>query len=162
MFGMDLPTHPVLTYMVPGILACALEHGYPFLTYGVLPTILAAGSCWLEEKYNINLRLDLVSLEFQYYPAKYPNDLRVVADPQQALPIPFAPAPGSGEDYIPQWKWSLYATKSLTDNLSLVGLIGRDYAEPNTNGTQYNQTEAGDFLQQTKSFWWQVRLKVVF
>jgi hypothetical protein len=149
MFGVDLPTHPLLTYplMLPamgygltdkgpgGSRSQKIKNG---LVYGGIGIASGALMWALQKKLNFNGAFDVVSFEMEYFESPYPNDNGYQTKTRNAgIPIPSLGS-GATPDYNAEssgvyssrtenWKWSLYAVKSLGRNVSIIGLAGRDH-----------------------------------
>jgi hypothetical protein len=74
------------------------------------------------------LALDECVLEFERWPGYYPdNYYKTVIS---GTPLPATRTTGTAYDtaqYMPQWRWSLYMKKRITENIAIVGQIGRNH-----------------------------------
>jgi hypothetical protein len=96
--------------------------------------------------------LDVLSLEFEYFPNRYPNSYQLVYT--SLVPNPTPNTPG-----LP-WKWSLYAKKTFLRNFAIIGQVARDhfvFTNSNTNA-QIKQ----DVLNEAGDMWWVLRLNANF
>jgi hypothetical protein len=96
--------------------------------------------------------LDILSLEFEFDPDRYPNNYKNVID--RNIPA-YLVLPG--KDLNPL-KWSLYAKKTFFDRMSILGQIARDHMRPPF--PSYVQTERDDVLPRSGDWWWVLRLTV--
>jgi hypothetical protein len=72
--------------------------------------------------------LDLLSLEFEYFPNPMDDDMEQMVSKGNYNPIPY----GSGllfphADHRDDWKWSVYASKQVLSGFSLRGQIANDH-----------------------------------
>jgi hypothetical protein len=109
--------------------------------------------------------LDVIALEAEYYGKKYVNRVPVIAQGLglMRLPLPYDPELNSGypsgdstvygasRKYlksfyysgVAQWKWSLYAKKTLFGNFSITGQAARDHSRVQTTlASSMDQEEA--------------------
>ncbi len=110
--------------------------------------------------------LDVMSVEVEHYPNRYPNDNAYVMGQsgENSLPVPLpvllpnaSNLPG-GKVY--PWFWSFYAKKTFLDRFSLIAQLARDHMRPFNNNPLYAYT--GDVFEQKGDWWWNVRLRADF
>jgi hypothetical protein len=166
MLGFNVPTHPFTSYgLIP--IGIALFDWQTFLKKpalyggaGLLSGIIAGGGTWLLEKYlKANLRLDVLSVEAEWFGARYPDsygpDLNIT-------PVP-ATVPPDGDigDYTrDNWKWAVYAKKTVFGGLSIIGLVGRDHLRTETFIKKDMDYEAA--LIKNHHWYWMLKLKYNF
>jgi hypothetical protein len=139
--GVNVPTHPFTSYGLMPI-AIAMSNFDVFKKNwavlggaGILGGIVTGGGTWLLEKYvGKNLRLDVLSVEAEWYGCKYPDSYFNVTLSDYA--VPDRPKSGSGltwDDYTrDNWKWSIFAEKTFFNKFSLIFQIARDHLRLHT------------------------------
>jgi len=107
--------------------------------------------------------IDVLSIEVEHYPNRYPNDIFYVLgqsnENSQPLPLPQVVPNASnlpGGKVYP-WFWSIYAKKTFLDRFSIIAQLARDHMRPFNNDPQYSYT--GDVFEQKGDWWWNVRLR---
>jgi hypothetical protein len=141
MVGFNWPTHPLLSYTVlPAIMAFGLrnkdqiglgDYVHPSALVAAGTGILSGvGLWWLGRKFDFNPGLDVISMELEYFGNPYVNSLNTTKFDNQ--PIPLSSYGGEKSDvyknfHVDDWKWSVYARKSFTPNISFMGQIARDH-----------------------------------
>ena len=164
MVGFNVPTYPAITY---AILPGALMFRRYFKVNGATALIggagLAAGigSTFLEltkgDYFQKKLRLDLLSVEFEYFDFNYD---------QFGFPPNTDPNAGLGFDNLAlqyRFHWSIVARKTIVNGLCIKLLVGKDhYRNTGTNTGTLNgvdnpvgtgSNEAGGELLLTRSDW---------
>ena len=93
---------------------------------------------------------DDLSLEFEYFPPRYPDSWREVFD--ENIPVPFT------QDSRPRlpWKVSVYAKKTFLHNFFIVGQVARDHMRPTFPDLKNMERE--DVLNGINDWWWVVSL----
>ncbi|MBN1130422.1 MAG: hypothetical protein JXA71_15625 [Chitinispirillaceae bacterium] len=107
------------------------------------------------------LDLDVLSLEYEYLPNKYPNSTYFL-NGQTLQPVPqpgLFPSIGSDKKVYP-WYWTIYAKKTFLDRFSLIAMFARDHMKPIHNDPLYLFYE--DVLERKGDWWWNVRLNVKY
>lgn len=105
--------------------------------------------------------LDVVSVEVEHYPNRYPNsDFCIVGQNSQFLPVPTIFPSGTSDLKVKvyPWFWSIYVKKTFLDRFALIAQFARDHMRPINNNTNYQYTE--DVLERKGDWWWNVRLNV--
>jgi hypothetical protein len=95
--------------------------------------------------------LDVLSLEVEHFPNRYPNSYRNVIENTQPLPLVVA-LPKAAE-----WKCSLYAKKTVLKKFSIVGQIARDHMRPAF--TDLKNSEKEDVLRYYGDWWWNLAFR---
>ena len=187
MFGFNWPTHQFLSYLiVPSAMTYMLEPNFDkkgskaaFVYFGSYVTAL--GSWLLDKTLGINTKLDVLSVEAEYYGKKYVNRVPVIGQGlgMMRLPIPYDPqlnsgypsgditASGSGKyskstyyARAAQWKWSIYAKKTLFNNFSITVQAARDHSRVQTTlASSLDQEEA---LIKDKQWCWMLKFGYSF
>jgi hypothetical protein len=166
MFGFNWPTHPIASYgLIPiGIALCNWDnfqrHQVLYGGAGLLSGLVAGGGTWLLEKYvKANVRLDVLSVEAEWFGARYPDSY---GPDLNLTPVPASPpADGTSGDYTrDNWKWAIYAKKTIFGGLSLIGLVGRDHLRTETyikKDQDYEET-----LIKNNQWYWMFKIKGSF
>ena len=95
---------------------------------------------------------DVLSLELEYDPNKYPNSyLNVI---ESNLPT-YLVLPSKN---LTTLRWSIYAKKTFLDKFCLIGQVALDHMRPPQ--PSYIQTERDDVLSRHGDWWWALRLLV--
>ena len=104
------------------------------------------------------LDFDVLSLEYEYVPNKYPNStLNLLGITTQPVPAPsLFPSTGTGKVY--PWYWTMYAKKTFLDRFAVIVQFARDHMRPINNDPAYQYVE--DVLERKGDWWWVVRLNV--
>ena len=103
--------------------------------------------------------LDVFSVEGEWFGSRYKDsyESNMGRKPAPARPSGFE----TEEDYIhDNWKWALYAKKTLFGGMSLIGLVGRDHLRTETFIGQYKDYEAT--LVRPNHRYWMVKIKYSF
>jgi len=168
MIGIDLPTHPLLSYgIIPFLLTKWLrdETGDDIrpLSYVLLIPALASG--FASHYLGWDLGLDEFSLECEWASQRFPNsNQKVITFGTATGPMPI-PVPDTRSNFgiTPmQVKYALYFKKSFKDNrFALSGLVGRDHMKPSENAPPVDQ-QTDDFLQTKNQWWWMLRFSAQF
>jgi len=74
--------------------------------------------------------LDVIAIEVEHYSNKYPNDWELILERNLPLPnlgdteiTPYDPGEYDDDD----WKWSVYATRNITQGLRVSAQVARDH-----------------------------------
>ncbi len=164
MFGLTFPTHPLACWLTfAGLQGASLLDGFFKETLGIPAhpgaaaggVVLAGGLWWLEKLSDMPLRLDELAFEVEWYGSRFPNSTsRVVT---HGYPIPAQPE----ADYVTydysedDWKWSLYAKKTLADGFSLTMQAARDHYRTVTEFEQQKDRE--EALTKPKHWYWMMK-----
>jgi hypothetical protein len=167
MVGINLPTNPLISYgILPFLLTKWLkdETGSDIrsLQWVTLVAGLASGAA--EQFFGWDCRLDVLSMEFEWFSQRFPNSDYFVRDPQYNIPIPMSNIGRVTADFgrFETSKYALYFKKSFMKNhFALSGLVGRDHMKP-TEQTPPSYQQTDDFLQTKAHWWWTLRLSANF
>lgn len=147
MAGVNLPTHQFLSYCIlPAVLGYELEGNSSrklnkMLGAGVPGIVLGLGSWMLDHFCGSNTRLDLVSLETEWYGCPYQDSY---ANPMtNGLPVPStARTPGYSDDKdrinYDDVKWSLYLKKRFFNNGEIIMQFARDHSRTEIQLKKYS------------------------
>ena len=106
------------------------------------------------------LDFDVLSLEYEHFPNKYPNSLvNVLGANTQYLPQP-SPSGFIGFEKAYPWYWTIYAKKTFLDKFALIVQFARDHMRPINNDPTKIYVE--DVLERKGYWWWDVRLNVKY
>lgn len=111
--------------------------------------------------------LDVLSIEVEHYPNRYPNDDYQVfggTGETNAVPLPLPyPAglndPNLQNSGIYPWFWSFYAKKNFLGRFSIIAQFARDHMRPFNNNVTWALYNTGDAFEQKGDWWWNVRLR---
>jgi hypothetical protein len=95
---------------------------------------------------------DVLSLEFEHFPNKYPNSYQMVF--QNIQPVPLKSIDRASNP----WKWSLYAKKTFLQRFAIIGQVARDHFVPTNANLKVLIKE--DVLTRSGDMWWVLRLNV--
>jgi hypothetical protein len=166
--GFTWPTHPFLSYgLIPLAITMwdieAFKKNWAVLGgTGLLTGIVAGGGTWLLEKFvRKNVRLDVLSVEAEWFGSKYADNYSSNAN---VFPVPSGIGAGlspDGSDYLrDDWKWAVYAKKTIFGGLSLIGLVGRDHLRTETFIQKNQDFEAS--LIKNNHWYWMLKIKYGF
>jgi hypothetical protein len=170
-FGFNWPTHPLLSYTLIPIAAMLGfdkndfdKHRIVLGSGAILGGVVAGTGTWFLEKYlKTNLHLDVLSVEAEWYGNPYWDADKTLSQ-YGPLPKPDDPA-GSYTSTIngftyDNWKWSIYAKKTILGGLSLVGQAARDHMRMSEKYPKYYDFEAA--LEQNSHWWWVLKMQYDF
>jgi hypothetical protein len=87
--------------------------------------------------------LDVLSFEVEYFKCPFPNDIGAIIN--YGLPIPGSILAtgainywGNGEYRYDNWKWSVYASRKITTNYTIMAQIASDHLRPLADVSNYN------------------------
>ncbi len=111
--------------------------------------------------------LDVLSLEFEYFKNRYYNDYyNQILGKGSRLPIPYSPAVGerTGMDssYVHYVKWSVYAKKSIGNNVQVIAQVARDHRHAIINLSDPRYGDYGDNLTSDKDWYFMIKLAYGF
>lgn len=90
--------------------------------------------------------LDILSVEFEHFPNRYPNSFRNILERNLATPL-LVPTPKQFA-----WKWSLYAKKTVLNKFFIVGQVARDHLRVTFPDIKLSEKE--DQLKFGRDWWW--------
>lgn len=177
MFGMNWPTNQALSYaVVPGVMAYLLEQKksekyFKAGAFGLGGIILGAASWFMDYAFNTNTRLDLLSVEGEYYGSKYWNSQEFMW--KSRSPVPYIGIT-TGIDYSrwndsamaktdDDWKWSVYASKKIGSRLKLSGQAACDHTPRNwyTPGPP-SFVKYTELVPRSRDWYWMLRAAFYF
>ena len=100
--------------------------------------------------------LDVLSIEGEWFGSRYKDSYESYygRKPAPALPMDFETEYDYAHD---DWKWAVYAKKTIFGGLSFVGLIGRDHLRTDTYIGQYKDYEST--LVKNNQWYWMFKIK---
>jgi hypothetical protein len=109
--------------------------------------------------------LDHLSLEVQWYGARFRDDLSryQATNSVHPSPIPAPPLPGTTEVSTARddWKWSLHAARTLAGNVRLSAQVANDHSRP--GGTLYNPSgQWQTYFVTPKDWYWMGKIAFFF
>ncbi|MBF0433363.1 MAG: hypothetical protein HQK83_18950 [Fibrobacteria bacterium] len=93
--------------------------------------------------------LDVLSLELEHYPSPWKNNYQKVYDKRIAIPV--------GENKA-EWRWSIWAEKTLDEVVVLKAMMAHDHMFTNTNWPDF--VDRKEALSEKRN--WHYRVKIVF
>jgi hypothetical protein len=96
--------------------------------------------------------LDVLSLEFEHFPNKYDDSYRQVLLANSATP------PADVMKSRTPWKWSLYGKRTIVNQFSIIGMVGRDHYRPSFPSIGASEMESD--LNTSKDWRWVVSFNV--
>jgi hypothetical protein len=108
--------------------------------------------------------LDVLSLEFEWFGSRYPNDMSPVIFDNQ--PVPLSSMHNLRNGYNPDtyahddWKWSIYAKRTIAGRFFFIGQVARDHMRwYMMNFAEQDWQEA---LRSPKNWYWTVKTGYTF
>ncbi|HUI91014.1 MAG TPA: hypothetical protein VLX68_02095 [Chitinivibrionales bacterium] len=104
--------------------------------------------------------LDVLSVEGEWFGSRYPDSYLSYTGEVAAVPTP--PGPNETDyDYLhDDWKWVVYAKKTILGRLSFIGLVGRDHLRTETYIEKYQDYE--ETLIKNSHWYWMLKIKYGF
>ncbi len=175
MLGFNWSTHPFLSYGLIPLAAIYFGDQKDYTknplalgTAGVLGGVVAGGGMWMLEKFvKENLRLDVLSLEWEYFPNRYySNAYNEVVGNGVRLPVPYTDAVGNrpaiDTSYAHFVKWSVYARKTVGKNIQIVAQVARDHRHAIINLSDPRYGDYGDNMSGPTDWYYLVKLVYLF
>ena len=144
MVGFNWLTHPLASYtIIPGIAAFCLTDKFgptTFISGGA--GILSGIGLWMLQKYcNISTGLDVLGIEAEYYSNPYENSYANQFPASALAQLPLPTPVGGATHNDDNWKWAVYAKKTIVRNCSLIFQAADDHmrsreANPNVADMQ--------------------------
>lgn len=171
MFGFNWPTNPLVAYtaaVIPELFSCYFpeeeldrKEKTALLVTGAAGLAAGAGTWYLEKKLARKLRLDVLSVEAEWWGNRYPNNLEgVVID---GLPIPFpagTPSIDSMKYKGDNWKWSIYGQKTFAGHYRVTFQAASDHMR--TFALDWNRQDWEESLRSPKKWCWLIKFGVLF
>ena len=173
MFGMNWPTHQLMSYcVIPGVMGYLLEQKKSEKKtkagmFGAGGVVLGAGMWLMDYFLHCNTKPDLVAIEGEWYSSKYWNT-------QEFIWKACSPVPYSGSAVSPDianwkektdddWKWSVYLTKKITPFLCISGQVASDHTPRNwyTPGPP-SYVKYTELVPRSNDWYWMTRMMVYF
>jgi hypothetical protein len=95
--------------------------------------------------------LDVLAIEAEWYGCRYPNSYQEVASRGFPLPASINLNRDSSDYANDDWKWSVYASKSLGKNFKIVGQVARDHLR---HLSQFVENVDREEMFSTKGHWY--------
>jgi hypothetical protein len=107
--------------------------------------------------------LDVLAAEFEWYGCPYQDSYYSVMA-GGGYPVPstgiYSYGVSDHDNIVDNWKWSLYARKSVFGNLFIIGQVARDHLRTEMQLKKY--TDYGAALIRPNHWYWMMKLKFVF
>ena len=107
--------------------------------------------------------LDVLAWEFEWYGSPYPNNYQNAFSIQpKPRPIPDSPQQGyTANDYQhDNWKWSVYAKRTIANSFSVIGQVARDHFRAHIK-LPYN-VEREEGLTKPNHWYWMLKVAYGF
>lgn len=107
--------------------------------------------------------LDVLSLEAEWYGSPYPNNYQkafsITVPPS---PVPDGPAVNYSADVYrtDNWKWSVYAKKTIWNSFGVIGQLARDHFRTRANNPYNDERE--ESLTKNEQWYWMLKLAYSF
>jgi len=108
--------------------------------------------------------LDVLSLEFEWFGSRYPNDMSPVIFDN--LPVPLSSMHNLRTGYNPDayshddWKWSLYGKRTIAGRFFIVGQVARDHMR--WYKMNFNEQDWQEALRSPKNLYWTIKTGYTF
>lgn len=117
--------------------------------------------------------LDVLSCEVEYYGKKYVNAVPVpcgnrIMDFYPVSTPPFPAAGGSEYDSLyeksgaTQWKWSIYARKTLFSSFAITAQVARDHIRNTVRGLSMLEVDREEALVKASQWYWMLKFSADF
>ena len=171
MIGFNWPTNPLVAYtaaVVPEVFSCYFpektidnKEKTMLLITGISSLAAGAGTWFLEKYLSKKLRLDVLSIEAEWWGNRYPNNLEgVVLD---GLPIPFRAGTLSVDSMKykgDNWKWSIYGRKTFAGHYQVTFQAASDHMR--TFALDWNRQDWEESLRSPKNWCYVLKFGVLF
>lgn len=157
-FGINAPTNPLFAY---GLYPTAtflmakdkvmLNNMGSRLLWTAGSAVTTAGMLLLQDMFDLNVRPDVLSFEFEYWTSRYPNSWFQVY--QYFIPMPEWD-PGNAVFVHNRWRWSVYAKKTIGNFYAKLG-IAHDHLQ--AFQPQLFQLETADNTGAAGYWWWTLK-----
>ncbi len=180
MLGINWFTNQFLSYCVlPGVMAYGLESVESkklnkAITIGTPGVIIGVGSWFLDRLFNINSKLDIISIEIEHYPSPYVNAQDNIWKGSSAVPY-IAGRPASAIMDYRNWnesmavhdddiRWSVYAAKNIGNHVRLSAQAACDHTPKNwyTPWPAPQSAKYSDILSKTSDWYFMMRMSLFF
>ncbi len=101
--------------------------------------------------------LDELSVEMEWYDSPFPNSYRRVYEYYLPLPSDFSDSAMYKSD---NWKWSVYAEKTVAGGISLIAQVARDHVRTVTH--DYMKQDKEEALRTTNDWYYMLKCKFAF
>lgn len=169
MVGLNLPTHPLMSWgcVAALSLAGALQGDH---TQIVIPGSYGATAAWvgtgllswaLNRWLKIDTWLDLLALEVEYYGSHWRNSPQLIVEKRSPAPYTYHQVPEYAtidKLHMDDWKWSLYASKKVGTFLEITGIVANDNMGRGRYGAQYDYP----ITMYPTDWYWMLRTKFFF
>ncbi len=171
MIGFNWPTNPLvvytgaavpefLSYFTPDHSIDAKEMKTLLITGGA--GIAAGAGTWFLEKFlSKKLRLDVLSIEAEWWGNRYPNNMEgIVID---GLPIPFRAGTSLIDSMLykgDNWKWSIYGRKTIAGHYQVTFQAASDHIR--TFALDWNRQDWEESLRSPASWYYVLKFGVLF
>ena len=163
MFGLNWPTHPLMSYtVVPGVASFLIDKNIAPRIIGTGAGLLSGVGLWLlEKKFGVKTGLDLLSVEVEYFPSVIPNDYRNVIYNQTPVPYLTTTIPDYKESTYNKgfWRWSVYAKKMISNGFSITAAAAFDHLRTtDMDGFAYD----GEYMTKAGNWHWKLKFGYSF
>lgn len=165
--GMNWPTHQFLSYcVIPEAMGYYLEQveGKKATTAGICGAtgiILGAGSWMLDRWLHINSKLDILSIEGEWWGNRYPNSMQGIV--QDGLPLPYLRGTKTVDSSAykdDNFKWSIFGSKTIANRYRLSFQAASDHMR--TFAWDWNRQDWEESLRGPHKWYYMIRFGVLF
>ncbi|MBN1127626.1 MAG: hypothetical protein JXA71_01475, partial [Chitinispirillaceae bacterium] len=167
MFGFNWPTHPLASYaLAPAVFAYfdSPEPDFRSIAMGGSGVVAGVALWWLERYIGKILRLDLLSIQAEWFASRAPNDMSpLVFDNQPIQLSSFRDMSSSyhARDYeTDDWKWSVYARRTFADHYQITAQCARDHLR--WYRMSFNTQDWEEALRKGDDWYWTVKFGYLF
>jgi hypothetical protein len=179
MAGFNWPTNQLLSYcLIPGVMAYLLEPEksnkiVKTAGFGVAGIISGIGTWLMDRSLHTNSKLDLISIEFEYYPSPYMNSQANIWI-RGGSPVPYVDSRDI-PNYNVYWKdslsrandglkWSVYISKKFGTHFRLSAQAACDHTPKSSYLTMPQSNELGyyEFTPKPENWYFMMRASVLF
>jgi hypothetical protein len=165
--GLNWPTNQLAAYgVIPGAMGYYLETvaSKKAVTAGICGAagiVVGVGSWLLDRRFRSNSKLDVLSIEGEWWGNRYPNSMQGIV--QDGLPLPFLRGtkivdsiPYQNDDY----KWSIFGAKTIAGRYRLSFQCASDHMR--TFAWDWNRQDWEEALRGPKKWYYMLRFGVLF
>jgi hypothetical protein len=167
MVGVNWPTHQIPSYcFIPGAMGYLLEPNKSEKAttagiYGATGVLIGAGSWVLDRWLSINSKLDILSIEAEWWGNRYPNSMQGIVE--GGLPLPFLEETKEIDSTLyknDNLKWSVFGAKTFARYYRISFQAASDHMR--TFAWDWNRQDWEESLRDPKKWYCVVRFGIMF